>query len=658
MKQSFVTASVALAIGLSLSIFVNSPRAQAQRPQTPDSGANSAGALGDVTVANSAAVPPLSFSTQDPFDAQSKSQANVPNDGVPTDYQDEKFRDEKFIQFNFQDEEWKYVIEWFAKQANFSINWRVPPPVGPFSYSEKEKMTVNEGLDMLNVALSLQGYSLIRKRELLILTNNDLGFPPGLVESISPEQLDSRANYEVVQCEFPIHYSIKAQIGNDVQQLISDQHRDGFKVVDSADKIYVRETVGRLREIRELINESTKKAIEGILDFDFYRMKNVEAESLMFNIRQLMAFPGETNILPDGTLSVSIEQFGDRIFLKGTPERIAEFKKITALVDVPVEAVESNLSKPYFQTHPVTTEPEVTFKIINSMLDGEEGVKMDQDADSGNIYLWARKEQHDRVDEAIAKMSAGDNFAIVPVKNEDPDDMIDTIEELLGLDQEGAKGPSLVSDFENDRIVVYGSPQDILKVQSMIEQLDSSAGKVTGPRKPTRLIEVPQSEADRIMQKLSTGWFEVTGRQNKINLVMPKERASFRSRLTMDPREVLPNDQQPEEPAPETVQPPSNIEQNLDPERLERMKNFRGGNKSGSYKIQLGSPQFYTSTQDPRPTTLERRQDDDASIGRTSQESNPPQDENRYHPPEEVKSVPGAPIECSANRVWNHDSNR
>ena len=226
------------------------------------------------------------FSKQDPFEKQArenrsfqaaaqKPQINSAIRPAPLD-PDEAMRRQATIEFNFQGVPWREVIDWFSEQAMYSMNYQVPAPAGSFTYKKNGKVTVNEGLDILNSQLELEQHSLIRNGESLILTNQQNGFPLGLVETISRNELDLRAKFEVVRCVFPgIPQTIATKIVQDVQGVIQPNLQHGASSVYSqaANKLYVQDKVGNLLRIRDLIDDAINLANEGFLKMETYRVK-------------------------------------------------------------------------------------------------------------------------------------------------------------------------------------------------------------------------------------------------------------------------------------------------------------------------------------------------------------------------------------------------
>lgn len=593
-------------------------------------------------------------------------------------------QDEPKIRFRFDEIEWKEVIEWFADQAGYSLYPVVQPPEGTFKYYDDQEYTVQEALDQLNHALMLQGgYTLIRNRKLLVLTRKSEGYPSELIETVTPEQLDRRGKYEIVRCEFDLTNLEGTGIVDDIERMIDRDHRDGFIVVESARKLIVRETGEKLRLIREVLERARERAIKQRTEFAEYRVKHIEAPTLLDTVRALMDIDPDENRTRDDSLSFTLDPVpggADRIILKGTPERLQEFMKIAEMVDVESTVNEAGeIEKPYLAFYPVSSEPEMTFQIVQTMFEGED-VKMDQDSVTGNIAFLARKDQHERMKEYLDTLAnSGDRFAAIPLVNEDPDDVVIKLQAMFrqNPDEPITKGPVFYADSLNDQILVSGTPHEIEMVREMVATLDKGEPRNTGPRSKQRFIEMTPFEADRVMTLLPD-LFPTTGRPNRLQIVMPEDRERFRSRLDLRRRPGATEDDEWEQMmrALDSIDNSGRDNESPNSSSPDREPDDGAGNDdgaswnlrhSGSKVVRSavvtieGSRSRWVSTHGlvgeypvgNGPASGNARvnldgqqeaeqEDEKQDVGQTSQEQD--QDRPDYNPPPPVESVPGAPI--------------
>jgi len=84
-----------------------------------------------------------------------------------------------YLEFSFDNTEWKEVVTWFAEQTGYSWQPISKFPKGSFTFDNKEKYSPIEALDQLNYALRLLDppYTIIRNRNQLILTEASQTLP-------------------------------------------------------------------------------------------------------------------------------------------------------------------------------------------------------------------------------------------------------------------------------------------------------------------------------------------------------------------------------------------------------------------------------------------------------------------------------------------------
>jgi type II secretory pathway component GspD/PulD (secretin) len=154
------------------------------------------------------------------------------------------------LRFQFHFQPWKDALEWFAQQAGLSLVADAPPP-GTLNYYDDREYTPAEALDLLNGVLLTKGYTLVRRERMLMLINLEDGIPPNLVETITPEALDGRGEYELVSVLFNLKKLNAEEAAAEIQKLLGPQ---GSAVpLAKARQLLVTETAGRLRAIRAIL---------------------------------------------------------------------------------------------------------------------------------------------------------------------------------------------------------------------------------------------------------------------------------------------------------------------------------------------------------------------------------------------------------------------
>ena len=532
------------------------------------------------------------------------------------------------ILFNFVDDEWQEVIEFFAEQAGFGVYYgSTGPPQGTLTYSDSVERSIISGLDFLNSRLSVlqPSHVLVRNGNQLVLVNESEPYPDQLIALITPDQLDEFGEYEVASCQFKLgKFANGNKLALELREDVSEFHLDGFSYSDTSNMLTIRE---RVRVLRRFYSQ-----IQPILDIDdkkitkLYQLKSLDAETLLDIARPLLGIEDDASGFEDGSLSFTLDPLGTTVYLRGTPDRILEFEELAAKIDAIPSDDSVLVEKPYFQTHRIAGgDAEVVFQVLQNLLDGEPNLKMDQDANNGNIYLEAPKSIHDKVADFLANLNPGDSFSVITVNNLTPSEAKSTVEELLGIGgfdpPEGS--PRIVADSDLDRLMVNGTPSQIIEIKRIVSEIDGTITSSNTTRRPLRMIPMSPGRQEEVMKALQIdGIMELKGRKNLLNVIMPKDRLKPRSGI-----------------------------------RIER----RGGSESkndsgqGSSRGREGSTSVFKPKRHYFVSTDNPRQENEDAVGKVSTrdpfEDEPPQqldapfDDSAYAPADEIPSVPGAPIE-------------
>ncbi len=447
------------------------------------------------------------------------------------------------IRFSFDEQEWQDVIPWFADQAGYSLQPISDWPQGTFTLKDDSEYTVLEALDQLNHALLIrpdEPYTLIRNRNMLVLwKTRDTNFPNDLIETVKVSDLDKRGKYETITCVFDVGELNAEDMYSELEPMIGEVHRRQFAVFPGANQLHIRETGGQLRDIRDLIEASQNRRSGQEISVKPYRLKNQDAETFMMLAGPMLGIPEGQTARADENLSISIDPFGDRMFVRGTRNMLAKFDEIAALIDAKEEVLEGDVAieSPFLKAYPVFTDPKLAFNALDTMFEGQD-VKMDQDETTGTILLLGIQEHHDKARsylDAIANVDSED-FEIITLEYGDPAEIIIVLQNMFRQNAEDSSvGPVLMANSERNQILVRGTPQEVASVRRMVQQLDDKSNAIAvGPRTGRRLIEMDASEQAEIVPMLDD-LLRVNGRRNALNIIMPEERKNIRTRINNRP---------------------------------------------------------------------------------------------------------------------------
>ena len=172
--------------------------------------------------------------------------------GVLTAEQLARFQadDNELLKFNFQEQKWDAVLNWFAKQDGAALVMDEVPP-GTFSYSDTKGYTPTQAIDLLNSVLLTRGYTLIRQERMLIVIRLSDTIPLEFFPRVTLDELPSRGRFEMVSVEFNIGGRVMANVLQAVEGYIGQYGR--LIPLTGSQKLLVVESAGKMQTINVLI---------------------------------------------------------------------------------------------------------------------------------------------------------------------------------------------------------------------------------------------------------------------------------------------------------------------------------------------------------------------------------------------------------------------
>jgi type II secretory pathway component GspD/PulD (secretin) len=105
------------------------------------------------------------------------------------------------LKFQFRDQKWSEVLEWFSRQEGLTLVMDRSPP-GTFTYSDTRSYTASQAIDLLNSVLLTRGFTLIRREKMLLVQPLGDSIPTELIPLIKLSDLPARGKFELVRVEF------------------------------------------------------------------------------------------------------------------------------------------------------------------------------------------------------------------------------------------------------------------------------------------------------------------------------------------------------------------------------------------------------------------------------------------------------------------------
>lgn len=542
----------------------------------------------------------------------------------------------KQIEFSFEKADWKDVIPWFAEQAGYSWQPISQWPEGTFTLVDNQKYTPMEALDQINYALRLRQppYTIIRNRNQLILTEAASPLPDELLETITPEQLDQRGDYELVRCIFRLGSLRVDQVENDLRQEIAPAYQEFIRVLPVANEFHARDTGANLRKVRDTIVAMTAR---DATTYDNYALQHYDGEQFLIVARPLLGIAPESYQREDQSLVIVSDPSSNRFILKGTSEAIADFRNVAKVIDVAADEEDVSLERPFLKSYAVYTDPEIARKVVETMLDGTDAT-VGQDEVTGAIVLRARKDQHKVVEDTIATLRGESGTTqIIQLQNSSASTILSAVQTLLSqttLTGDANTGPKLLANTIQNYIVIRGTPSEIFEVTQMIEKLD--AAQELDPdrvRTNARVIKMAPNKRDELLDSVEDIW-PSTGRENHLRIIMPEDRDQLRSRNRSGFRRF--------------DEASDNDSSFNDSSFNHRGANDRSAKIDPSHSSTRWSQRLFSLAPMFLPTAMLTVPDEPADIEQSERPGNSDDgdsvDRSTYSPPKEFKSIRGADI--------------
>lgn len=399
------------------------------------------------------------------------------------------------LKFQFAYAPWKDVIQWFAEQADYSLVSDVYPQ-GTFNYSDSTRSyTPAQGLDLLNKVLITKGYRLIRHERMLFLLSSEDELPDTFAPRIAEAELDKQGEFEIVQCQFQLSKITAEEAEAEVKKLLGLQGK--VIVLSKARQLVVTDTVGSLKQVRNAIKAIENPETPKEENLTIVKLDHIRPSEFMTIARDVEGIPAALNALPDGSLRISPDELGMRLFVTGKPEKIERINKLKTLIDIETGDAGPEgviLDQPQIEIYSVqNADPAVAMQVLQSVLAGIAEVRLALDPKSGNIIAHCRAPQHATIRALLDQMQRdATKFTVFKLTKNDPQALALQINELYGADKGVLNAPKVVADPTNLELSVRASPAQLVQ----IEELLRGKGELGGS---SQLVNPTQRDTVRII---------------------------------------------------------------------------------------------------------------------------------------------------------------
>ena len=426
------------------------------------------------------------------------------------------------LTFNFSYQPWEDVINWFADRAGLSL-LKETLPAGTFNYRDNREYTPIEALNLLNKALLIKGYRLIKAERMLIVIDLEDGIPPDLITTVSLEELDELSEYDLVRVLFELEKFDPAEAEQEIQKLVGPQ--GSMIVMPKSRQILVTDTVGNLKTIHRVIQRIEDP--EGIAsgDVGVYQPQYILADEAMMVLRQLLDIDEEENATSDGSLRVAIDALGTKLYFSGKSEMRAKVSQILETIDqAPMGADEGVIESLQMEIYPVTTaDPNSVLSVMQTLLAESPGVRLSLDPKTNSLIALARPSQHATIRATLDQMqSEVRRIEVIYLRSVDPALAALSIKKMFGeASKENTSSPTVEADSAARQLLVYGTDSQIEQIGVLLEKMGEKniGGAKFVDTSTVRMLPLGGREAEAVLERIEMIW--PTMRENRIKVVTP-----------------------------------------------------------------------------------------------------------------------------------------
>ncbi len=361
------------------------------------------------------------------------------------------------LRFQFREQPWGDVLEWFARQEGLTLVMNQVPP-GTFTYTDTRSYSASEAIDLLNSVLLTRGFTLVRREKMLTVLQLSNSIPIDLIPRVPLEKLASRGKFELISVLFSLGNRPVDAVMKEVQPYLGSFGR--AIPLPQSKQLLVIETAGKMETINVLINtvpeppaasKSAKKEKPPAPVFAAYALGELDPAVVLAEMQALIgservAVDEKTRLLtafvPPGqqaAIQTAIEKMRDQI----------EMSPASVSVSYPLRSG----GEEQIREQVTAIAPRATVSV---------------DAVAARVLITASPEEQARIAEAFTAMGISAIDAKMEVKALRVDAAQATV--ISAALQTMIPASQVVGNSSLGTVVVRGSPEDIALAEQVIER--------------------------------------------------------------------------------------------------------------------------------------------------------------------------------------------
>lgn len=441
------------------------------------------------------------------------------------------------LQFAFTP--WENVLEMVADETGLSLSKDVIPK-GTFNYSDPDReFTVPEAMDLMNKHLLFRGYTLVRAGQTLLVLDLESDTDKAILRDLLTEtplsELDKRGEYEMTKVRFVLEHLNPEVLRDQVQPMLSPF--GSLVVMPKAKEVIATDTGGKLRSMQDLMQKLEKTAeFEDPGKLHIFPVTSGDAAALVASIKPIVGLSNDANVAEDLSIRISAAPDGRAIMAAGLPDKVK-------LVQQFVEFHEGRAGDPLSSEEPLlvlhdigTAQPEAVLRVLQTLMQGDPLVRMEIDASSGGIMVFARPWQQQKVRGAIIEMSqAPARLEVIPLQRNAPE-VVATL--ITGVFAGQTNPPIVDGTVDPPQLVIRGTDGQIQQIRGLLADMgERMGGGLAGGQGNFRILQMDPDSARMFADWLEQNWENMS--DNPIRVVRPSGPSSSVRRQGYGPTPVV-----------------------------------------------------------------------------------------------------------------------
>ncbi|WP_165698729.1 secretin N-terminal domain-containing protein [Bremerella volcania] len=411
------------------------------------------------------------------------------------------------LRFSFRGASWREVLDWLAEAGDLSL-YIDDVPTGSFTYSDSQYFTVDDAVTRLNLFLLPQGYTLVRKGQLLSVIN--LGDPRGLQQLnamarvVSPDELEQLNDHEVVKCFVKLGNVIPTEAINELEPL---SLMTTPVVLPKSNQLIITDTAKNLRSVLQVL-ASMQEPQEDEASIRRFDLKHADAATVLLVAGTHLGIPeNETSGID---ITITTDTTGKRLYAVGSEEKLKRLDSLIQVVDVPEETEDTPIEKTLV-SHPVGGDNlQVVYDVLQTIL-ADKSLRLSMQDSSNSIVALADADTHQLIRDTIEELQAPSiEFSVVELNSVDPYFAVSLVAEMFGvMDEEDRDDnedrvlpPKVDADPGNRRLFVRGTAEQIRQIEQLVQRLDSRKSSGTD----LRFVPLTGPKRQHLLQTAKKSW--------------------------------------------------------------------------------------------------------------------------------------------------------